>query len=114
MDLSKGFDSLLHDILFANWLYELHAYGFEINTLKIIYSYLINRTQTVRLNGERNTERQIKSEILQGSLLGVLLFKIYLNDISHSTDADLFNFADDDSLSSVGYTMNYFQIFFLA
>ena len=46
-DLSKAFDSLPHDILIA----KIHAYGFEMSTLKLIYSYLINRTQTVKVKG---------------------------------------------------------------
>ena len=51
-------------------------------------------------------ERQIKSGVPQGSLLGVLWFNIYLNDIFDSVDADLFNFADDNNVSSVGPTMD--------
>ena len=101
MDLSKAFDSLRHDILIA----KIHAYGFEMNALKLIYSYLIDRTQTVKVKGD-STERQIKSGVPQGSLPGVLLFNIYLNDIFDSVDADLFNFADDNTLSSVGHTMD--------
>ena len=102
MDLPKALDSLPHDILIA----KIHAYGFEMRALKLIYSYLIDRTQTVKVKGERSTECQIKSGVPQGSLLGVLLFNIYLNYIFDSVDADLFNFADDNNLSSVGPTMN--------
>ena len=102
MDLSKTFDSLPHDILIA----KIYAYGFEMSALKLIYSYLIDRTQTVKVKGERSTERQIKSRVPQGLLLGVLLFNIYLNDIFDSVDADLFNFAHDNNLSSVGPTMD--------
>ena len=98
MDLSKAFDSLSHDILIA----KIHACGFEMSALKLIYSYLIDRTQTVKVKGERSTGRQIKSGVPQGSLLGVLLFNIYLNDIFDSVDADLFNFADDNNFSSAG------------
>ena len=101
MDLSKAFDSLPHDILIA----KIHAYGFEMSALKLIYSYLMIE-QTVKVKGERSTERQIKSGVPQGSLLGVLLFNIYLNDIFDSVDAVLFNFADDDNLSSVGPGMD--------
>ena len=57
MDLSKAFGSLPHDILIA----KTHAYGFEMSALKLIYSYLIDRIQTVKVKGERSTERQIKS-----------------------------------------------------
>ena len=102
MDLSKAFDSLPHDTLIA----KIHAYGFEMSALKLIYSFLIDRTQTVKVKGERSIERQIKSGVPQGSLLGVSLFNIYLNDIFDSVDADLFNFADDNDLLSAGPKMD--------
>ena len=102
MDLSKTFDSLPHDILIA----KIHAYGFEMSALRLIYSYLVDGTLVVRVKGERSAGRQIKSGVPQGSLLGVLLFNIYLNDIFGSIDADLFNFADGNSLSSVGHAMD--------
>ena len=73
MDLSKAFDSLPHDILIA----KLHVYGFEMSSLILIYSCLVKRTQTVKVKGEQNTERQIKSGAPQGSLPGVSLFNIY-------------------------------------
>ena len=60
----------------------------------------------MKVKGERSTERQIRSGVPQGSLLGALLFNIYLNDMFDSIDADLFNFADDSNLSSVGHTMD--------
>ena len=102
MDLSKAFNNLFHDILIA----KIHPYGFEMSALKLIYSYLVDRTQTVKVKGGHSKERQVKPGVPQGSLLGVLLFNIYLNDIFDSIDADLFNFADDNNLSSVGHTMD--------
>ena len=102
MGLSKAFDSLPHDILIT----KIHAYRFEMIALKLIYSYLVDRTQTVKVKGECSTERQIKSGVPQGSLLGVLLFNIYLNDMFDSIDADLFSFSDDNNLSSVGHAMD--------
>ena len=68
MDLSKPSDSLPHDILSA----KIHAYGFEMSALKLIYLYLIDNTQNVKLKGEWSTECQIKTGVPQGSLLGVL------------------------------------------
>ena len=59
----------------------------------------------MKVKGERSTERQIKSEVPQGSLQGVLLLNIYLNDMFDSIDAGLFNFADDNNLFCIGYTM---------
>ena len=72
MDLSKSFDSLPHDALIA----KIHAYRFEMITLKLIYSDLTDRAQTVKVKGEHSMECQIKSGVPQGSLLGVLLFNI--------------------------------------
>ena len=101
IDLLKAFGSLPHDILIA----KIHAYVFEMSTLKLIYSYLIDRTQTVKVKGECSTEYQIKSGVPQGSLLDILLFNIYLN-MFDSTDADPLNFEDDNNFSSVGQTMD--------
>ena len=55
MDLCKAFDSLPRDILIS----KIHAYGFEMSALRLIYSYLVDGTQTVKVKGEGSTERQI-------------------------------------------------------
>ena len=102
MDLSKAFDSLQHDILIA----KLHAYAFEMKALKPIYSYLINRTQTVKVKGGYGARRQVRAGVPQGSLLGVLLFNVYLNDMFESVQANLYNFADHNNLSTVGSTID--------
>ena len=102
MDISKVFDSLQHDILIA----KLHAYGFEMKALTLIYSCLINRTLTVKVKGEYSARRQVRAGVPQGSLLGVLLYNVYLNDMFDSVQADFCNFADDNNLSAVGNTIN--------
>ena len=89
MDLSKAFDNIQHDILIA----KLHAYGFGIKALKLIYSYLINRTQTVKV--KCSARRQVRAGVPQGSLLRVLLFNVYLNDIFDSVRADLYSCAEN-------------------
>ena len=73
MDLSKASDSLPDDILIA----KLHAYGFEMSALKLIYSYLIGRTQTVKVQGECSTECQIKSECCKAHYQ-VFYYSIYI------------------------------------
>ena len=95
MDLSKAFDSLQHDIL--------DTYGFEMKALKLIYSYLINRTKTAKVKGEYSARHQVKAGVPQGSLL---TFNVYLNDVFHSVQVDLCNFADDNNLSTVGNTID--------
>ena len=54
-DLSKVFDRLLHDLLIA----KLHAYGFEIDSLRLSYSYLVGRTQCVKIDNEYSTWQEI-------------------------------------------------------
>ena len=97
MDLSKAFDILQHDILIA----KLH--GFGMKALKLIYS---NRTQTVKVKGEHSARRRVRAGVPQGSLLGVLLFNVYLNDMFDSVQVDLYNFVDDNNLSTVGNTID--------
>ena len=50
--------------------------------------------------------RQVRAGVPQGSLLGVLLFNVYLNDMFDSVQANLYNFADDNNLSTVGNTID--------
>ena len=72
MDLSKALDCLPHDLLFA----KLEAYGFSANSLCLIYSYLTNRMQSVKIGSVK-----ISQKIPQGSVLGPVLSYIFINDI---------------------------------
>ena len=93
-DLSKAFDCLSHDLLIA----KVDAYGFEYMSTKLIYSYLINRHQRVRINSNYSTWSDIITGVPQGSILGPLIFNIYLIDLFLFTDdADIANYADDNS-----------------
>ena len=75
MDLSKGFDSLNHELLVA----KLNAYGFAHSSL--IYSYLSVRWQRTKINNTFSSWVEIMLGVTQGSILGPLLFNIYLNDL---------------------------------
>ena len=97
MDLSKAFDCLPHELLIA----KLAAYGFERNSLKLLYSYLKNRKQAVKIKGKLSTFLEILAGVPQGSILGPILFNIFMNDIVTIFDhCELNNFADDNGLSA--------------
>ena len=95
-DMSKAFDCVSHDLL----LEKLKAYNFHQNSVNMIKSYLQNRVQTVCFNGAWSVERGIRIGVPQGSILGPLLFLIYINDLPN-IDADVRYtiFADDTSLA---------------
>ena len=76
-DLSKAFDCLPHDLLIA----KLDAYGFKNDALYLMFNYLNNRNQRVKINSSFSSSKYYQWSS-QGSLLGPLLFNIFLIDIS--------------------------------
>ena len=67
--------------------------------MKWFHSYLTDRTQAVVIEGEKSVEKNIPSGVHQGSVLGPLLFLIFINDIVCSIDSVIKLFADDTSMS---------------
>ena len=95
IDLSKAFDTLNHDLLIA----KLGAYGFETDALRYMKSYLKNRKQRVRVNKTFSEWEKITTGVPEGSILGPLLFNIFLNDLFFFvSSASLSNYADDNKL----------------
>ena len=76
-DLSKAFDCIPHDLLIA----KLSAYNFSDEALSYFYSYLTNRRQCVRINNRQSQLETIISGVPQGSILGLILFNLSINDL---------------------------------
>ena len=96
LDISKAFDKVWHDGL----LFKLKTYGVAGDLLLLLKNYLKNRKQRVALNCQTSEWRKINSGVPQGSVLGSLLFLIYVNDLSDGITSICKIFADDTSLFS--------------
>ena len=90
-DISKASNCLPQELLIA----KLDAYGFDKSSLKLIHSYLSNRKQKVKLNDRYNSWSEIFFGVPQKSILGPLLFNIYMCEISYFLeDFDIVNYRD--------------------
>ena len=95
MDLSKAFDCVPHDLLVA----KLHAYGLSKDGVTFIYSYLKRRKQGVKINDTESIFQILLSGVSQGSILGPILFNIFINDLFlFINEVELVNFADDNTI----------------
>ena len=95
LDFAKAFDTVNHSILLG----KLQHYGIDGIPLSLFDSYLKNRKQQVEINGTLSDPGIIKHGVPQGSVLGPLLFLLYINDISESSKVlKFFLFADDTTV----------------
>jgi hypothetical protein len=91
MDFSKAFDKVAHGRL----LFKLGQYGIDGKTRQWIHSFLTGRSQCVVVDGEASPWVPVTSGVPQGSVLGPILFLIYINDISSNISSNIRLFADD-------------------
>ena len=97
-DLSNAFDTLPHDLLIA----KLDAYGFSHSAKKLVFNYLSEIFQRFKVGSKYSSWLEILIGVPQGSVLGPILFNIFMNDIFLFIKSDPCNFADDMSLSAYG------------
>ena len=101
-DLSKAFHCLSHDPLIA----KLNAYGFNMSNFQFVHSYFKNCMQRTKINSEYSSWEEIMFGVPQGSILGPLLFNIFLCDLFLIMEnIDIASYADDNTPYTTGNSM---------
>ena len=94
MDLSKAYDCLPHDLIIAA---KFEAYGLSKSSFSLLLDYLTSRKQRVKIGSSYSVWNEIKRGVLQGSILGPLLFNAFITDIFMFIEkTEICNFAGDN------------------
>ena len=99
IDLSKAFDCLSHGLSIA----KLNTYGLSLSALKLMQSYLSERKQRIKINQAYSFWEEILFGVPQGSILGTILFNIFLSDFFLVVqNVDFKSYADDNTIYDAG------------
>ena len=102
-DLSKAFDCILHELSVA----KLAAYSFDYQSLRIMENFLSNRQQRTKINNAFSRYSEIIYGVLQGPILGPLLFNVYICDIFFGIiECDIANYADDNTPYNFDFSLD--------
>ena len=97
LDISKAFDKVWHKGL----LYKLKSMGISGDLFNLLENYFSGRLQRIILNGQTSSWRPVLAGVPQGSILGLLLFLVYINDIPNKLKSNAKLFGDDTSLFTI-------------
>ena len=97
LDISKAFNKVWHEVL----IFKLRQKGFSGDLLQLLSDFLSNRKQRVVLNGQNPPWTNVHARVPQGSIVGPLLFLIYINDLADDLPSNVKLFVDNTSLFSV-------------